>query len=142
MMESTLPPKLEKFVRESKMLDKMLRYLYLIEYGKKLKDDFPEEAKTDEHRVHGCTSVVYLTSAMRDGKMYYRGFADAQIVRGMVAVLVDSLSGLTPEEILSIDPVFIKESGISESLTPTRQGGFFNIFKRMQEEARRWKETQ
>ncbi len=123
------------------MLDKMTRYVYLIEYGKQL-GDFPETEKTDEHRVHGCTSVVYLTSTYRDGKVYYQGFADAQIVKGMVAVLVKSLSGLTPDEILAIEPTFIKESGISEALTPTRQGGFFNIFKRMQEEARRWKEMQ
>ena len=129
-----LPAALEKFVRESKMLDKMMRYMYLIDYGRKL-GDFPEEEKTEANRVRGCTSVVYISSSYQDGKMYYKGFADAQIVRGMVAVLVNSLSGLTPDEIVQIDPDFIKESGITESVTPTRQGGFANIFRRMQEDA-------
>lgn len=131
---SDLPPDLQKFVEDSRGLDKMMRNMYLLEYGDKL-GDFPEEAMDEEHQVKGCTSTVYVVGELEDGVMSYRGWSDAQIVQGMTSVLVNGLSGVEPHRILAIEPDFIQESGISDVLTSTRQSGFYNIFRRLQQEA-------
>lgn len=131
---SDLPPDLQKFVEDSRGLDKMMRNMYLLEYGDKL-GDFPEESMNEEHQVKGCTSTVYVVGELEDGVMSYRGWSDAQIVQGMTSVLVNGLSGVEPDRIVAIDPDFIQESGISEVLTSTRQSGFYNIFRRLQQEA-------
>jgi cysteine desulfuration protein SufE len=110
--------------------------MLLLDYAKKIGDDYPVELKTEDRQVRGCTSLVYLDSACRDGRMHFRAFADAQIVKGMVGVLVDAFEGEPAEVVAGLDPGFIRESGIAEALTSQRQGGFFNIFARMQHDAR------
>lgn len=131
-----LPPRLQQFVDESAMLDKLTRSMLLLDYAAKL-GDYPEDKKDDVHRVRGCTSLVYLDADFDEAKgvMRYKGFADAQIVKGMVAILVNGLDGETPETISSVDPAFIQEAGLSEALSVTRQGGLANILKRMQNAA-------
>lgn len=131
---SKLPKKLNEFVEESRYLDKMMRNMYLLEYAKKL-GEYPEDEMDDAHKVRGCTSTVYVRADCLDGTMQYQGWSDAQIVKGMVSVLVNSLSGEAPDRIIEISPDFIQESGVAEVLTNTRQSGFYNIFRRLQREA-------
>jgi cysteine desulfuration protein SufE len=63
----------------------------------------------------------------------YRADSDAQITKGLVALLVQGMNGLTPEQILDLSPDFIKDTGLDVSLTPSRANGFYNIFKKMQQ---------
>ena len=132
-----LPPRLQQFVDESATLDKLTRSMLLIDYAAGL-GDYPEDKKDDVHRVRGCTSLVYLDADFdeTEGVMRYRGFADAQIVKGMVAILVTGLNGETPETIVAVDPTFILDAGLGEALSVTRQGGLSNILNRMQNAAR------
>jgi len=118
------------------MLDKLTRSMLLLDYGAGL-GEYPEDKKDDLHRVRGCASLVYLDADFDEtkGVMRYLGFADAQIVKGMVAILVNGLDGETPDTIVSVDPAFIQEAGLGEALSVTRQGGLANILKRMQNAA-------
>jgi cysteine desulfuration protein SufE len=75
--------------------------------------------------------VVYITASLEQGKLVFRGHADAMVVNGLLALLVLGLSGLTPEEFLAFPPDFIKETGIVKTLTPSRVNGFYNIHHRM-----------
>ena len=95
----------------------------------------PEENKTPENKVNGCASQVYITAALEDGKVVYQGDSDAQLVKGLVAFLIEGLNGSTPEEILQVTPDFIEETGLKVSLTPSRANGFYNIFQLMQKKA-------
>lgn len=115
--------------------DKMMLYQTLMDYGKHL-DPFSEEWKIPENKVRGCSSTVYIHAIPKDGKVYYRGYADALIVKGQLAILVDALSGLTPSEIVSSDSLlddFVKRTNITSSLTPSRVNGFASIYKKMRE---------
>jgi len=68
---------------------------------------------------------------MHDGKIIYRADSDAIIVKGIISMLIDVLSGHTPEEILNADLSFINEIGLSEHLSPTRSNGLVAMLKQM-----------
>ena len=95
----------------------------------------PESAKTEENKVKGCVSQVYITASLKDGKVHYEGDSDAQLVRGLVAFLIEGLNDLPPAEIAQVEPDFIEDTGLKVSLTPSRANGFFNIFQMMKKKA-------
>lgn len=134
-----LPPRLQERVDELAPLDRMTRSLLLLDYADDL-GDFPEEDKIELHRVRGCTSTVFVTSEAvpaADGpRMRYAGWADAEIVKGLVGLLVYGLDGERPEAVLAVEPSFVQEAGLTETLTPTRQGGLASVLRRMQDAAR------
>ncbi len=133
--ETTLPPNLARIVEKfKKRSDPKKRYEQLLWYAKKL-DGMPEESKIEENKVQGCVSQVYITADLEDGKILYKGDSDAQLVKGLVALLIEGLNGLTPNEIIAVTPDFIEETGLNVSLTPSRANGFYNIFQMMKKKA-------
>jgi cysteine desulfuration protein SufE len=117
------------------------RYRYVIELGRALKP-FPEELRTDDNKVHGCASQVWLsittqTSSGADPLLSILGDSDAHIVRGLVAILLAYCSGKSASEILQADPVALFERlGLGEHLTPQRSNGFKSMVARIRTEAR------
>ena len=132
----SLTPRLQTYVDELASLDKLTRTMLLLEYADSL-GEYPEALKQDSLLVQGCVSRVWLYADYQDGKMIYRAAAEGQIAAGMVAMLVNSLTGETPETILSVEPDFIREAGLAEALTPARQGGLASMLAQMQAEAKR-----
>ena len=68
------------------------RYRYLIDLGRQL-EPMPEAEKTEQTRVRGCMSQVWLTheiSAESPPKLHFRGDSDAHIVKGLIALLARS----------------------------------------------------
>lgn len=132
---SSLPPNLNRIVERFKRhSDPKLRYQQLLVYGKKLKP-LPEGAKVPENKVKGCVSQVYIVADLDEGKVCYQGDSDAQLVKGLVSLLIEGLNGLTPAEILQVSPDFIEQTGLNVSLTPSRANGFYNIFQMMKQKA-------
>ncbi|PZU97281.1 MAG: cysteine desulfuration protein SufE [Leptolyngbya sp.] len=130
------PESIEKIVaRFQKAADPKRRYEQLLWFAKKL-DPLPEEYKTPENKVPGCVSQVFVVADLIDGKVVYQADSDAQITKGLVALLIKALNGLTPDEIVTLTPDFIKDTQLDVSLTPSRANGFYNIFKTMQQKAR------
>ena len=110
--------------------DWMDRYGLIIEYGKDLAP-MPEEDKTPQNLIDGCQSQVWFTAKMEDGKIYYTGFSDAILVKGMVAMLIDVLNGHTPDEIVKADLYFLDAIQLREHLSPTRSNGLAAMLKQM-----------
>jgi cysteine desulfuration protein SufE len=130
-----LPPALEQIVqRFQRVSDPKQRYEQLLSLAKRL-DTFPESEKTSENKVSGCVSQVYIIAELQDGKVKYQGDSDAQLVKGLVALLIKGLNNLSPDEILLVEPDFIQATGLNVSLTPSRANGFYNIFRMMQQKA-------
>ena len=111
------------------------RYKLLIDMGKKLQD-MPEAYKTEENRIHGCQSQVWLHTEEHDGRLFFQGMSDAAIVSGLVAMLLQVYNGRTPEEILKAPLDFLKEMGLLQHLSPNRANGLYHMIKRIQKEAK------
>lgn len=132
MTASSRPAQLDKLVKRfARISEPKRRYEQLLWYAKKL-EAFPEAGKTPENKVPGCVSQVYITAHLDDGKVAFQGDSDAQITKGLLAMLIEALGGLTPAEIVHLTPDFIQETQLDVSLTPSRANGFYNIFKTMQ----------
>ena len=106
------------------------RYKYLIELGKKL-PPMLEEYKTESNKIKGCQSQVWLNAKLEGDKIYFSADSDASIVKGIVAVLVQIYSGLTPDEILSTKPTFLEEIGLKEHLSMSRANGMTSMIKQI-----------
>lgn len=133
--ETLLPAKLAKIVERFKSRSNpKQKYEQLLWYAKKL-PEMPESGKIPDNKVNGCVSQVYITAQLDEGKVLYQGDSDAQLVKGLVAFLIEGLNELPPEEIIKVQPNFIEETGLQVSLTPSRANGFYNIFKMMQKKA-------
>jgi len=124
----------ELFETFDQMHDWEERYEYLIDLGDKL-PDMPAEEKVEKNRVQGCQSNVWLVARTREATppvLDFEADSDAQIVKGLVAILLQMLSGRTPEEILSFDigHVFTR-LGLKQHLSPLRSNGLHSMVKRI-----------
>ena len=110
--------------------DWMDKYALLIEMGNELQP-LDVKYKTPNNLIEGCQSRVWLQADLRDGKIVFQGDSDAVIVKGIVSLLIRTLSGHTPDEILSTDLHFIDDIGLREHLSPTRSNGLVSMLKQM-----------
>ena len=114
------------------------RYRYVIELGREL-PPYPEDKRDEAHKVRGCVSQVWLSTARgvgADPVLTFVGDSDAHIVRGLVAIMLALFSDRRASEITRIDAeAILLELGLSEHLTPQRANGLRAMVKRIQMEA-------
>lgn len=91
----------------------------------------PEKYRTDDNLIDGCQSRVWLQADYDGSTITFLADSDALIVKGIVAMLVNVLSGHTPEEIADADLYFIEKIGLRENLSPTRSNGLLSMVKKM-----------
>jgi SufE protein probably involved in Fe-S center assembly len=116
------------------------RLNYLIELGQAL-PGMDDADKTDENKVRGCASNVWLVSSaeIRDGQTFltFRGQSDAIITKGLVAVLIALYSGRPASEIADTDAVdWFRKLGLSDHLGMQRSNGLVAMVNRIRNEAR------
>ena len=114
--------------------DSRKRYEYLLWIAKKL-PTLPENSLNESNKVKGCISKVYVLCEIVEGKLFWKGYSDALITKGMLALLINGLNNLSPKQIMKVDPTFIEATGLNKSLTPSRANGFLNIFLKMKAQA-------
>tara|TARA_Y200000002_G_scaffold226431_1_gene186885 strand:- start:404 stop:829 length:426 start_codon:yes stop_codon:yes gene_type:complete len=131
----------EKYINLFKQVEKLKnsadpkrKYEYILWLGKKLK--VPNKSMLiKENKVQGCVSEVFVKAIIKDGKLYWEGYSDALITKGLLAFLINGLNELTPKEVVKINSKFIEDTGLKASLTPSRSNGFLNILLKMQSQA-------
>jgi cysteine desulfuration protein SufE len=127
----TINEKQDEIIEEFEMLDDWMdRYQLILDFAKGI-SSLSEEDKTEQNLIDGCQSKVWFTCRLEDGKIIYNGDSDALLVRGIVALLIDVLSGHTPKEIVDADLYFIDKIGLREHLSPTRTNGLVAMLKQM-----------
>jgi cysteine desulfuration protein SufE len=106
------------------------KYAYLIELGKKV-PNLADQHKTDENIIKGCQSKVWMISKFENNQVAYEADSDALIVKGLIALLLKTFSGRTPDEIIHTEPYFIEAIGMSQHLSMTRSNGLASMVKQM-----------
>lgn len=111
----------------------------IITYSDRL-GEFPRELMTEDNRVHGCQSTVFIHSECVDNRLVFSAFSDAQVLRGYLGILIEGLNGMNPDDFLqhaeSLVEGFAKRTNIAASVTPTRANAFGNIFELMQKQVK------
>lgn len=106
------------------------KYEYVIDLGKKL-PLLEDKYKLEENIIKGCQSTVWLVADFKDGKVFFQADSDAIIVKGLVSMLIQVLSGQPPQEILDTKMDFINEIGMMNHLAQTRSNGLVAMIKQM-----------
>lgn len=136
-MSDSFPPDLSELKETFEFLEEWdERYEYLIELGKQV-PQLPEEIKTEENRVDGCMSMVWLVvepDTNNADHLKIVADSDSLIVKGLIVILLSALANKNAEEILQFDvtPVF-DEFGLRQHLSPNRRNGLFSMVKRVKE---------
>ena len=114
--------------------DPKRKYEFILWLGKKLKVP-NNNILIPENKVQGCVSEVFVKASLQEGKLYWEGYSDALITKGLLAFLINGMNELTPTEVVNINNKFIEDTGLKTSLTPSRSNGFLNILLKMQSQA-------
>ncbi len=110
--------------------DWMDKYQMLIDLGNDL-ETLDDKYKTEQNLIDGCQSRVWVQCDYADGKLVFTADSDALIVKGIIALLIQVLSGHTPKEILDADLYFIDQIGLRDHLSPTRSNGLLAMVKQI-----------
>ncbi len=111
------------------------KYQYVIDLGHKL-EPLDEKFKTDDWKVKGCQSQVWLVPQIQNGVFHFRGDSDAILVKGIISIVLLIYNDKTAEEIKNIDvtKIFVK-LGLEENLTPSRRNGMLSMVEKIKQYA-------
>jgi cysteine desulfuration protein SufE len=112
------------------------RYQYLIDLGRKL-PVFPEEWKTEQHRLHGCQSLVWIVPEGDAERLDFRAISDSAIVSGLIYLALRVYSGRSARQILETDADYIADIGLAKHLSPTRNNGLAALLAFIRDAAQR-----
>jgi cysteine desulfuration protein SufE len=112
------------------------RYQYLIDLGRKL-PAFPDELRTEQHRLHGCQSMVWIVPSGDALRLDFAAASDSAIVSGLGYLALRVYSGRSAREIVDTDPGYIADIGLARHLSPTRSNGLAALLAFIRETAQR-----
>ena len=132
---STIAEIQSQLVDEFELFDDwMSRYEYVIDLGKQL-PEFNPDWQTEDNRIRGCQSQVWLNMEMQGDKLHIEGTSDAAIVKGLVAIVLRVYSDQKPQDILDAKPNFIADIGFTDHLSPTRSNGLHSMLRTIYQRA-------
>lgn len=109
------------------------KYRYIIDLGRQL-TPLSDALKSEETRVRGCASQVWLVKKIEDGKLFLSGDSDAAIVKGLVAIVIALFNGKTVSDARSLDArAALEELGLQDHITPQRANGLISMLKKIEQ---------
>jgi cysteine desulfurase/selenocysteine lyase len=125
----------EEMIEEFDLFDDWAdRYQYIVERGAEI-PPLPDVFRTESNRVRGCQSTVYLWARKKPGTadvIEFLAYSDADLVRGLIALLERLFSGQKAEAILSFDVEgFFARLGLDQHLTLGRRNGMAAMVQRI-----------
>ena len=88
---------------------------------------------TEENRVQGCQSRVWLTGECSDGACRWRMDSEAPMVKGLVGLLCELYEGATSDDVIAFEPTLIEDLGIARMISGTRLAGLAAVRMRMRQ---------
>lgn len=136
-----LPP-IDDIIENFELIeDDDMRLEYLIELGKDL-PPMPEHLRTEQNRVHGCESQVWIDTALEGSgdapRLALHGFSDSFIVRGFVALMLALYQGKAPQEASETDGLeLFRQLRFGSHVTSKRSNGVRAMVGRIRHDAER-----
>ena len=112
------------------------RYQYLIDLGRKL-PPFPDELKTEDNRLLGCQSMVWIVPSGDATRMDFAATSDSAIVSGLIFLALRVYAGRSAQEIVATEPDYIAAIGLAKHLSPTRSNGLAALLAEIRTAAQR-----
>ncbi len=111
------------------------RYAFLIDLGRKI-PPLDEADRTEENRVYGCQSRVWLAARVRpqgsENVIDFIADSDSAIVKGLIAVLQRVYSGQPADDILGFDVErHLERLGLNQHLTLGHRNGLHEMVQRI-----------
>ena len=104
---------------------------HLVDLGKVSRDTFPEEDKTEENFIHGCTSFAWIKLESPD-PIQIRTVSDSMIVGGILALLEQAFNGEPKSSIDDYDGQdLIDGLGLEGHISSQRLRGFAEAVRMM-----------
>ncbi|MBK1717529.1 SufS family cysteine desulfurase [Thiocystis violacea] len=111
-----------------------MRHQHIIDLGDKL-PTMPESLKTEANHVSGCQSQVHIAARLKPGSrdiVEFLADSDANIVRGLIALLQQLYSGQRARDIMGFDAeAFFARIGLDRHLSLTRRNGLESMVRRL-----------
>lgn len=123
--------KIKEMGANLRLLEGQDRLHYLIDKAKEV-DPLPDAVKTEENRIHGCASKLWMVGGLRDdGTMIYQVDGDAHITKGTAKVVTDLVNGEQRSQVAELTVDSFIPLGIKELLTVQRQNGLGELINRI-----------
>jgi cysteine desulfuration protein SufE len=111
------------------------RYAHIIDLGKN-NPPLNSDERTEETRVRGCASQVWMVSDVTGEHLGLRAESDAIIVSGLIALLIRLYSGAELKEAAEFDAEsLLDEIGVKGALTAQRSNGLASMLARIRKDA-------
>ena len=113
--------------------DKQMGLYYLVDLGKQSLKEYPEEDRTEENFIHGCTSNAWIKLISKD-PIQINTVSDSLIISGLLYLLEEVFNG---EPKASIDSYsgqdLIDEFGLEGNISTQRLRGFAEAVRLMKQ---------
>ena len=105
----------------------------LMQWGERL-PALADADKVDANLVQGCESLVWLVGRLQAGHWQFAASSEARMIRGLVALLLARVNGLSAAELQAVDlPDWFAQLGLSRQLSPSRSNGLNAVLQRMRQ---------
>lgn len=81
---------------------------------------------TEDRRVPGCLSGLWLAAEQRDGLCYFSAKSESDLVQGIVSIICDLYSSRTPDAIALLGDSLTQQLALEPLLTMTRRRAIFS----------------
>lgn len=128
--------KIKTWADELSFLDDDDRLMYLVELAKNA-TTLPEALRTDDRKVNGCISQIWIDVGVLDEKVKVYYDSDAMITKGITRVVCDCFSDISVDEAKQIQKEDFEELGIKELLSQQRRNGLGSLINTIQTKVER-----
>ena len=104
---------------------------YLVDLGKESQKNYPEEDRTEENFIHGCTSYAWIKMENKD-PIQINTVSDSVIVSGILYLLEKVFNGEPKSSIVDYDgQELIDDLGLQGTISSQRLRGFSEAIRMM-----------
>jgi len=130
----TIEKKMREISETMEFLEGLEKMEYVIDMAKK-STGLQDYEKTNTSKIYGCMSETWVIVNGSGESISIKTDSEAQIVKGMLYLLGESINGHNKNEILALDEQnVLNKLGLGGSITNRRMNGFASAILKIKED--------